>query len=187
MRVLERPLAVLTLAAGSVWAVYVLLFGSDAGLRIPVFLVLVWGGAGVLGLWILRFGVHLFTHKRTPGSRRVARLLLEPAALALCFALVWTGAAFWLRFHLSKPALEAYVRNERPALLAGTFKPGVRVGLFWLREAEVVPQGVVRLITTDCMFNDCGLVYSPAAQPPVIGEDTYRPLGGPWYHWWRSW
>ena len=67
--------------------------------------------------------------------------------------------------------------------------PRNRVGLFWLREAEVLPQGVVRIITTDCMFDDCGLVYSPAGVPPRIGEDMYEALalGGPWYHWWRGW
>jgi hypothetical protein len=105
----------------------------------------------------------------------------------LCFAFVWSGASFWVRFQCSRPALNRYVQSASPMIASGTFTPGVRVGLFWLREAEVLPDGVVRMITTDCMFDQCGVVYSPRGAPPVVGEDTYNALGGPWYHWWRSW
>ncbi|MCI0441179.1 MAG: hypothetical protein L0177_18915 [Chloroflexi bacterium] len=187
MRLLERVLAVLTLMAGCVWAAYVLLLGSDAGITVPVLLVLVWGGAAILVLWAVRSVVHLLVTRRDPASRRVRRLVAEPVALALCFAFVWSGASFWVRFQFSRPSLSRYVQSTSPAIASGVFTPGIRVGLFWLREAEVLPNGVVRMITTDCMFDHCGLVYSPRGAPPVIGEDTYDALGGPWYHWWRSW
>jgi hypothetical protein len=166
---------------------YILAFGSDAGLTVPVLLALVWGGLAVFVLWCLRFGLHLFNTRRSAERRRVRRLIAEPVALILCFAFVWSEGAFRLRFIMSRPAFESYVRHARPSIRQGEFKPGVRVGLFWLREAEALPGGVVRMITTQCMFDDCGVVFSPDTTPPRIGEDSYTRLGGPWYHWWRSW
>ncbi|HXB56280.1 MAG TPA: hypothetical protein VN461_16000 [Vicinamibacteria bacterium] len=187
MRVLERVLAILTVSAGSGWAIYVLAFGSDAGLTVPVLLALVWGGVAVLVVWSLRAGLHLLNTRGLPGQRHLRRVIAQPAALALCFALVWSEAAFRIRFWLSRPALQSYVQRARPSIRHGEFRPGVRVGLFWLREAEALPGGVVRLITTQCMFDDCGVVYSPVAEPPRIGRDIYSALGGPWYHWRQGW
>jgi hypothetical protein len=186
---LERVVAGVAVAAGVVWAMYLLLFGSDAGLTVPIVIASVWGGVAVFVVWALRFALHVVITRRIPEPRRVRRLLAEPLALLLCFAFVWSGAAFWVRFTISRPWLGEFVLTASPSIASGSFTPGTRVGLFWLREAEVLPQGVVRLITTDCMFDDCGLVYSPAGIPPRIGEDIYEPLalGGPWYHWWRSW
>jgi 4-amino-4-deoxy-L-arabinose transferase-like glycosyltransferase len=184
--VLERVLAVLTLTAGAVWAAYVLLFGSDAGPPFPVIIALVLGGAAVLVLWALRFGLHLVVPRRARERRRLRRIAAEPIVLLLVFAFVLSGGAFWVRFMLSRSALNRYVQTASPEIASGSFKPGVRVGLFWLREAEVLPHGAVRIITTDCMLVDaCGLVYSAAGAPPVVGEDAYETLGGHWYQWHR--
>ena len=61
------------------------------------------------------------------------------------------------------------------------------VGLFVVRETEALPNGVVRMITTSCGFDKCGLAYSANGAPPVIGEDRYRPLGARWWQWEESW
>jgi hypothetical protein len=61
------------------------------------------------------------------------------------------------------------------------------VGLFVVRETEALPNGVVRMITTTCGFDKCGLTYSANGAPPVIGEDSYRPLGAGWWQWEESW
>ena len=188
MRVLERVVAGVTFTVGVVWVAYVSLFGSDAGLTFPVVIALMWGGVAALVLWALRMVLHLVITRRVPERRRVRRLVAEPFVLLICFAFVSSGAAFWVRFMLSRPSLNSYVQTAPPTIASGSFKPGVRVGLFWLREAEVLPRGVVRMITTECHIVDhCGLVYSPTGAPPVVGEDMYDALGGPWYHWWRSW
>jgi hypothetical protein len=184
---LERLVSAATLTACVFWAAYLVVFGSDAGLPFfPVLIVLVWGGVAVVVLWVLRVLLHLALTRHSPERRRVGRLLAEPVVLFLCVAFVWSGAAFWLRFMFSRPSLNSYVAHAREARLA-PFRPGVRVGLFWLRDAEVLPQGEVRMITTACgVVDSCGLVYSPAGMPPVLGEDVYDSLGGPWYHWyWR--
>jgi hypothetical protein len=186
--VLERVIAGLTLTAGAVWVVYVVLLGSDAGLPFPVVIALAWGGGALLVLWALRLVLHLAITRRAPERRRVRRVVAELAVVLLCFAFVSSGAAFRVRFMLSWPWLNRYVQTAPSTIASGSFKPGARVGLFWLREAEVLPEGVVRLITSECHIVDqCGLVYSPTGAPPVVGEDMYDALGGRWYHWWRSW
>jgi hypothetical protein len=169
------------------WMLYVLARGSDAGLPVLLLLVLVWGGLVVVVLWVVRVVVHLRATRTTPEARRLRRLSAELALMFLCFGAVWTGTAFRARFVVSKPALARFVTHQAQAIGRGHFTPGIRVGLFRIREAEALPGGVVRLITTDCMFDDCGLAYSPAGEPPVVGEDTYSPLGKQWWQWWRSW
>jgi hypothetical protein len=152
----------------------------------PALIGLVGGGAAVLVLWALRVGLHLAITRRAPERRRVRRLVAQPLGLLICVAFVSSGAAFWVRFMLSRSLLKDYVQTASPTVTASSLPPGVQVGLFRLRTAEVLPQGVVRMITTECgVIDSCGLVYSPAGKPAVVGEDVYDSLGGPWYHWYR--
>ena len=184
--VADRVFGAVAVAGGIAWAGYVLYFGSDAGLTLPAVLVVFWGTGALLVEW----AIWLYVHWRATrgGPRRWIRLaLLFPATVAVLAVLTWFGGTFWVRFMLSRPALDRFVRDSRPAILSGQFRPGVRVGLFRIQEAEVLPGGVVRLITTGCMFDDCGVVYSPSGDPPRVGEDYYSSLGQRWWHWWRSW
>lgn len=188
MRVADRILGLAVRVVVLVWSAYVLVFGSDAGVTVTVLLVLVWGGIGVLLLWLVWCGVHWRAARATAEPARWSHhmLLLPPFVISLGLA-TGLGATFRLRFVLSRPAFDRFVREARPAIAGGRFTPGLRVGLFRIREAEARPGGIVRLITTDCLFDHCGVVYSPGGRPPRIGEDTYAPLGPPWWQWWRSW
>jgi hypothetical protein len=186
LRVLERVVAGVTLTAGVVWVVGLLLFGSDAGLPFPALIDLVGGGAAVLVLWAARVALHLAITRYAPERRRARRFVALPLGLLISVAFVSSGAAFRVRFMLSRSLLKDYVQTVSPGITGSSPTPGVRVGLFRLRNAEVLPQGVVRMITTECgVVDSCGLVYSPAGTPPVLGEDVYDSLGGPWYHWYR--
>ena len=172
------------IAGEMAWIAYVLGRGSDAGLSVFVLIMLVWGGAALLLFWLIRLAVHFIARGKEPRSSYFIRWLIEPLVLGASFIAVWSGVAFQTRFFFSKPALQQFasaphVVNPSPS--------GPWVGLFHIREAEVLPQGVVRIITTDCMFDDCGLVYAPEGAPPVVGEDSYTPLGGGWWQWLRSW
>jgi hypothetical protein len=185
--------------AAIAWSTYVIAAASDAGLTVPALLILVWGALAVLGLW----GVWAFVHWRRTTQGRLSRpwhwayIWGYPVVVLGLVAVTWFGGTFWVRFLLSKPALEhlvedrttldGLVRDYEAAIAARRLGTNARVGLFWVREAEVLPSGIVRLITTDCMFDHCGVVYSPNAEPPRIGEDQYSRLVGGWWRWWRSW
>jgi hypothetical protein len=135
---------------------------------------------------VLRVALHLVVTRRAPERRNIRRLAAAPLLLLAGLAFVPSGAAFWVRFMMSRSSLNGYVHTAAPTISTGSFVPGVRVGLFRLRDAEVLPQGVVRMITTECgVVDTCGLVYSPTGAPPRVGEDVYDSLGGPWYHWYR--
>jgi len=170
------------------WALLILVLGSDAGLTVPALILLVWGAIALLGIWLVRWFAHLIATRKTATPKGHRRWLLEPALVLACGLFVWFGLAFRVRFLASKPALDRYVREVGArASDAGVEQAPMWVGLFRVRETEVLAGGVVRLITTPCMFDDCGVVYSPTVAPPRVGEDTYSPLVGGWWHWWRSW
>lgn len=182
MRTADRVLGRVAVAGN------VLCFGSDAGLTVPALLVLVWGGVATVALWALWLVLHWWATRRTRTDRLKLRYaFVHPLAVLLIGGLTFSGVTFRVRFLLSRPALAHFVRTARPDILQSRFVPGTRIGLFHVREAEVLQGGIVRLITTECMFDNCGLVYSPNVVPPRVGEDNYSSLGGDWWHWWRSW
>ena len=119
MRLFERAIGALTLVAGAVWSICVLLLGSNAGLPFAVVLVLIWGIAALVVLWVLRVALHLLVTRRAPETRNVRKLLIGPVVWVFCFLLVWTEAAFWLRFQLSKPALDHYAQRASPTIVSG--------------------------------------------------------------------
>ena len=179
-------------AAIGIWAAAALWLGSDTGFDIVGFLLAEIGGLVLLVWWLSRLIRWLARRRRTPSDRpestrrHVLRWLWEPVTIVACWAIAYTGILFPARFAMSRPALDRYALQLRER---GDSAPpaGRIVGLFKLREVELRPDGVVRLITTQCMFDDCGLAYSPKGPPPVIGEDSYRHLSGNWWHWYRSW
>jgi len=171
------------------WLVYLLGWGTDAGITLPVLLVSVWGGLALLVLWLLRLVLYRRGTRQNRAERHMRRVLLEPVVLLACVGMVWSGLGFRVRFLASRPALDRFVRDARPSMSRGEVAAGTRVGLFTVQEAELLPGGSVRLITTECMVvDDCGVAFSPDdTPPPVVGEDMYERLGGGWWHWWRSW
>jgi hypothetical protein len=170
------------------WTCFCVIFCSDAGIDIMLFMSFAFGALGVVVLWAIRLLVYVaWTRKREAlVSRR--SWLMEPVFVVLVAAAVLTGAAFRLRFAMSWPFLahyaDAVVARGVPA--DGPHPPAV-VGLFVVRETETLSGGVVRMITTRCGFDDCGVAYSPNGRPPRVGEDSYTALGAGWWQWWRSW
>jgi hypothetical protein len=168
LRVLERVVAGVTLTAGVVGGRSASP-GSDAT-SLPALIASWAGGAAVLVLWAARVGLHLAITRRAPERRRVRRLVALPFGLLISVAFVSSGAAFWVRFMLSRSLLKAYVQTASPAITASSLTPGVRVGLFRLRNTEVLPQGVVRMITTECGVVDSAARCTVQRYTPVLGE-----------------
>jgi hypothetical protein len=180
---MSRPLLILCVS----WICFIAIADSDAGSGMGLFIVL-YGITLVWGLtWLIRFLIHAWRYRRAkpPENRGVAYWLLEPLTLVLAFVIAASGVPRFLRFMASRPALTRYVQSARPS--DGDTKHWV--GLYAVRETEVLPDGVVRFITSDSGFDEAGFAFAPRSAPPVIGEDIYTKLSfaDGWYHWHRSW
>ena len=65
--------------------------------------------------------------------------------------------------------------------------PNQRLGLYRAKDIERIGEAVRFNVAPSGFGNKTGFVYSPAGQPPRLGEDTYSHLDGPWYVWEESW
>jgi hypothetical protein len=169
------------------WLCFVAIADSDAGSGMGWFLLfsgitLLWGLT-----WLIRFLIHVWRYgwAKPPDNRGVAYWLMEPVTWVLAIVIAGSGVPRYLRFVASRPALTRYVQSARPS----DTETKHWVGLYAVRETEVLPDGVVRIITSDSGFDEAGFAFAPRSAPPVIGEDIYRklPYAEGWYHWHRSW
>jgi hypothetical protein len=178
-----------------IWCVFILVAFSDAGFGIGVFLGLFGGGAVWAFVWSVRVGVVLWRQRKgslpaVPTRQMWRYWAIEPVVLAVTAAIGLSGVLLHLRLQLSMSALESFASDVAAARVS-TRKlgfPARWVGLFRVREVELLDDGVVRLITCEAgMLDEAGIVHSPKTSPPIISEDAYSHLSGPWYRWHRSW
>lgn len=187
MSVSARPGTVF-LTATLLWLLCALWYTSNAGLDLPPLVSLLGGAVLLLCVFLVRaFLVRRQGAGRSPLSRRgVLAWAAFPAAVALAMAWAWSGAGLRLRLALSAAALRSQAVTAAPGSHESFQDPPIRVGLFWVSEAQAV--GLCRrFVTTRVLMDDAGLAFCPVGVPPRVGEDSYRPLGGGWWVWRRSW
>jgi hypothetical protein len=178
-----------------VWCVFILVAFSDAGFGLSVFFGLFIGGAVWAFVWSVRLGVVLWRQRKGSVPVVTARQMwrywaVEPVVLSVTAAIGLSGVLLHLRLQLSMSALESFAAEVAAGRVSTQRRdaPARWVGLFRIREVERLDDGTVRLITCeDGMLDEAGIVRSPKSDPPVIGEDTYSHLSGPWFRWHRSW
>lgn len=173
---IAKPVALLEL----LWGAAVVYVASDGAISVPEYIIYLVGGwifvalTGLLALACL-------------WARRVPRaFVIQTLILVGVFVAVNLDLAFGARFVVSRQSLEELARQIAP----GTESKDRRwVGLFRVKEIDTArgADGVVRFVLGDCGLDQCGLVYSMRGQPPRVGEDRYRPIGGRWWRWHRSW
>ncbi len=173
------------------WVLLLFYFFSDGSPSIWEYFIY----DGGLKLLALTSFVYLLLHLRTKGVslQGMFTLVRRPVVYIVLLGFLSgylinlnPGVLFEIRFKLSQQALENYARH--PAL--DTDNATVQwVGLFPLREVDVVGTSI-RMIVAEChVLDDCGFVYSPNGEPPRVGEDSYQemPFAGDWCYWQRSW
>lgn len=180
------------------WLVFVLIAFSDAAAHYLIVILTIW----VFGLWgfswfmrvLILLGTLLISRfQQRPSQpvplKKLLNLGIELATIGLSLALILFNIPTSIRLKLSESALMGYVQEVQAGRrsLQQRGAPTRRVGLFDVRETELLTGGIVRLITTEDFVDHAGFVYSPTQKPPIQGEDTYRHLYGPWWHWQRSW
>jgi hypothetical protein len=161
------------------WGLASLGVASNVGIGLGALLFIAYGAVILLVIWLTMMVAGKVAKKRAP------RPWFEPVGVLVVLAMIYADVPFRARFFISKPFLDRYVREAAaPGWTHGTHE---RVGLFTARETEVLETGLVRIVTTSCMFDHCGLVFSSKGAPPVIGEDRYRRITSNWWRWSRSW
>jgi hypothetical protein len=174
------------LAATSLWAGWVLVAVSDAGVALPFIFVEFFGGVFYAGLTVTFLFIFIARaiRRREPLRRAVVPALrIQMTLLAMVAVGATTDLAFVARLKVSQGSLERAAHEAYAGRLPITPR---RIGLFAVREVDVIGHAV-RFLTTDCGLDECGVVFSERGEPPVKGEDGYRHLQGPWWHWHRSW
>ena len=132
-------------------------------------------------------------HFRTAPTGSLRQLLLywgfEPVVFVFSLLLLGMNIPFIARFLLSKAALDNYAENviTRHIEPQDFGSPTRRVGLYSVFETELLPGGVMRLITSRDGFNDAGFAFSPDSIPPETSLDSYKRRYGGWWRWARDW
>ncbi len=181
-----------SLAIVSVWSCFVVWWSSDAGENLLVWMFGIFcSGIGLGVVWIAMLvpSVIRFAKRRTSTVRKreLVLVLMHIPFFFLAVTARLTDLPFRARFALSEKELHQYVHRLPVGYRAGFGSPSEKVGLFTIREAENLTN-CIRIITCSTgMANHAGLVYCPVGTPPVLGEDQYRQISGPWWHWHRSW
>ncbi len=177
------------------WLTFLIVVFSDTAtplvISIPVCLLLIiWIASLIIRVIVT---VALMAGNRLQTNHVEQRNLLnfgfESLAIVLSVALLVFQVPTIIRLKLSESALKQYVREVQTRYHSNQKMQIAEraVGLFDIRETELLDGKIVRMITAADFLDDAGLVYSPDRVPPVRGEDAYRHLYGDWWYWHRSW
>jgi hypothetical protein len=173
--------------------VFVIIACSDAGISFPAEMIAFFGGLLWSAVWFIRFiywraGIRSGSECVMPFRRASFYWGIEPATLVLAVFLVGSGLLSSVRFRLSESAFQTYIEDVRAGRVAasGRLSPSHRIGLYTITETELLPNGIVRFITSLDGIDDAGFAYSSTSEPLRIGEDSYKHITGPWWHWHRS-
>ena len=146
------------------------------------------------GLWTTRWiawcCIHrVWTRGDAPLQCSSLRWALAPGIGLLALGAVVSDGPMYLRFLMSRPALE----RAASELMAGARDPRrdsvgrERIGLFLVERQEAFPGGARFLVADSGFLDPCGFAYSVLGEPLRRGEDQYLPLLGKWYRWRESW
>lgn len=188
---LERP-SVVEIILTLLWFGLAVITISNAGQDL-LYLIILWFGIMAIGaVWALRGVFHLIRCVVRSEDRRLALKRLGAWSVLPVIVLLAAGAAakhnklLTIRLELSETALQEFVQEVPPGTDEEFSEKKRWVGLFQVSDVQHL-DGCVRFITTGDGFDDAGLAYCPEGKPPVVGEDSYRHLYGPWWVWERSW
>lgn len=168
-----------TLAA--VWLGVVAIATSGIGRDLRWLISAFYSGIALLVAWL----VAIVIFRKARPSPRLA--VVAPLLLALG-TLLWqlphsSNPFFRLRFLASRPSL---ARIAEAASVSAPRASRQRTGFFVVDRIQVV-QGQVEFVVSCGLFSTCGIAYVPRGRPPKLQGARARSLGGPWYHFRRSW
>ena len=180
MKWFERPPRVL-MGFVLLWLIVFLWLFSDAGVPFPTWVAMS-GVSGALSLaWAVRLAIAFAnqTPERCLVRPQLRYWIAIPAILVGAVVLGLSFLPLSLRVYLSADALMSSAPFVSPEQHW--------IGLFLVHESSRF-ENECRFLTNDCgLVDSCGIVFSPNGPPPSRGEDSFRHLYGPWWHWYQSW
>ncbi|MBE5231480.1 MAG: hypothetical protein INR81_21260 [Microcystis aeruginosa PMC 728.11] len=190
-KILTDPFSLFTLGTVSiVWFLSLFYFLSDGAESFSDFFFS-FGGFILLTVISVVF-LFLYLKKKGWHFQSVFALIRHPGVYVVLLSFlgsyllnIYPYIPFEIRFKLSQQALEDFAKHP----ISDNDNSTVQwVGLFPLREVDIAGTSV-RMIVSECFLDDCGFVYSPNGDPPIVYEDSYYelPFAENWYYWHRSW
>jgi len=172
------------------WLAALTIVFSDTGVAWPLWTAFFVTGIALTGWWLLQFVIVAVADRsrKTHRLREAARFWVAvPLCIVLGVGISISNIPLIVRLYFSADRLLASAPKLAATPDVELFEHGQRVGLFRVREFTQIDREL-RFKTSVCGLVDaCGLVYSPGGPPPNRGEDTFRHLYGPWWHWYQSW
>ena len=173
----------------NLWLIAVAITHSDAGVSFPIDLALFCVGLLLTVGWLAWLFVALSRARNagTPGLISVLSTgLIIPISLALALLLALANVSLKVRLYISSDALLQAAPSLAQISDRDLYASPRRAGLFRVREFRQFDREM-RFLTSDCgVIDACGVIYSPLGRPPHRGEDSFRHLYGPWWHWYES-
>ncbi len=168
-----------------VWGLCSIVYFTDAAVDFNPAIILLGCGAVLALAWLICQIVLFFRPVQGSIVRRLTSFGCFPIVCSVAFIFATTDVGIRGRLWLCESEVARFATAIEPG--AGwDLEKSAQVGLFSVREVDRHGD-CVRMITAKDFLDDAGLVYCQAGQPPRIGEDSYRHLWGPWWHWRRSW
>jgi hypothetical protein len=179
---------ILLSAVTMIWAAAVLVLGSDVAMDLTGIFLTVYGGVAFAVMWFFVVPLAEYIRRRQQRPRVcLPDFAFVPVLALVLIVLTGSGLTFKLRFLLSETALTNHASEIAGHEQLEMQKVSRWVGLFHIASQQVLPNGVVRLVTTSCFLDTCGLAYSLNGEPPHVGEDSYQPVAQNWWAWIESW
>lgn len=168
-------------ALAAIWLAAAAIASSGIGHDLLWLIFTFYSGIAILVAWLV--AVVIF-RKAQPSPRLAA---VAPLLLALGTLLSQlpqsSNPVFRVRFFASRPSL-ARIAEAAPASEPTASRR--RIGLFVVDRVQVA-QGQVEFVVYCGLFSTCGIAYVPPGRPADLQGANARSLGGPWYHFRRSW
>jgi hypothetical protein len=173
-----------------VFGLLLLWVGTLPGVPIIPLAGLTWLVAAGAAVWALKLTVHLVRRRRGDAPTAGRWFLLAPVGGLVVVLLLASGAAFQLRWSVSRPSFERVVAAQTEPTTAGARK---QVGLYRVLGAPwVIGDAVVfHHPLGGGLFDDAGFAYLPEGVTPELDGQfeslRVERIEGPWYRWWSSW
>ena len=140
-------------------------------------------GVVLLGAWLWQL-VPTLVHRRLGLAPRewLQWIVLPLIVIGTHYAFL-SPIPFEARLKASRAAMD----DVAAQLMADPEAAPGWIGLYPVDRIDRYENGVRFLVWGSGFLDPIGFAYAVDGEPPVVGEDSYQPIGDRWWHWTESW